>query len=263
MLAPVDVNAGDYFGVSSMGINMDILRFTLSGKQAMFKKPDVNSVHYYTYGQIHKPALVGLFGAVLGYAGYNRMHETDKYPEYYQKLKDLQVSISPNAEKGYFAKKMICFNNSVGYASREQGGNLIVKEQWIENPSWDIFVLLDCDEARKLAEFLTERKCIYIPYLGKNDHLADIAQVRIAAGNISAESVSLDCLFPRNKVQIDSDANLFGGVENQFKYEEALPVGLDPDTNQYILEKFIYTNMILRQPEEQVWNVDGKQILFY
>lgn len=242
---------------------MDILKFTLSGKQAMFKKPDVNSVQYYTYGQIHKPALVGLFGAILGYAGYSQMDESDNYPEYYRRLKDLQVSISPNADKGYFAKKNVSFNNSVGYASREQGGNLIVKEQWIENPSWDIFVLLDCDEAKKLAEYMTERKCIYIPYLGKNDHLADITQVWIGEGGISANAVSLDCLFQKNRVQIDTEANLFGGAENQFKYEEALPVGLDADTNQYILEKFIYTNMILCEMDEQVWNVCGKQIVFY
>ena len=242
---------------------MDILKFTLSGKQAMFKKPDVNSVHYYTYGQIHKPALVGLFGAVLGYAGYNQMDKTDRYPEYYQKLKDLQVSISPNADKGYFAKKMICFNNSVGYASREQGGNLIVKEQWIENPSWDIFILLDCDEAKKLAEYMIERKCIYIPYLGKNDHLADITQVRTVDGGISENAGSLDCLFPKSRAQIDSDANLFGGVENPYKYEEALPIGLDAETNQYVLEKFIYTNMILCGIEETVWTADGKHLIFY
>lgn len=242
---------------------MDILKFTLSGKQAMFKKPDVNSVHYYTYGHIHKPALIGLFGAVLGYAGYSQMDGKDRYPEYYQRLKDLQVSISPNADKGYFAKKIVGYNNSVGYASREQGGNLIVKEQWIEDPSWDIFVLLDCDEAKKLAEYMTERKCIYIPYLGKNDHPADIVQVMISEGSMEEHAETLDCLFPKNKAQIDPDADLFDGVENPFKYEEALPIVLDADTNQYVLEKFIYTNMTLQKIEEKVWSISGKQIIFY
>lgn len=242
---------------------MNILKFTLSGKQAMFKKPDVNSVHYYTYGQIHKPALIGLFGAVLGYAGYSQMNKGDEYPEYYWRLKELRISISPNAEKGYFAKKIIGFNNSVGYASREQGGNLIVKEQWLEDPSWDIFVLLDCDEAKKLAEYVVGKKCVYIPYLGKNDHPADITQTMILEGNISMNAESLDCLFPKNKAQIDFDADLFGGVENPFKYEEALPIRLDTETNQYLLEKFVYTNMTLSEIKEKVWDVGGKKVIFY
>ena len=120
---------------------MEILKFTLSGKQAMFKKPEVNAIYYYTYGQIHKPALLGMFGAILGYEGYNQQ-KSDKYPAYYQTLKSLQISILPNAQKGYFSKKISCFNNSVGYESREQGGNMIVKEKWLEYPSWAILVLL-------------------------------------------------------------------------------------------------------------------------
>ena len=242
---------------------MDILKFTLSGKQAMFKKPDVNSVHYYTYGHIHKPALMGLFGAVLGYAGYSQMDKSQSYPEYYQKLGTLQVSILPNADKGYFAKKIISFNNSVGYASREQGGNLIVKEQWLEYPSWDICVLLDCEEAKKLAEYVTGRKCVYIPYLGKNDHLADITRAAVVEGQKKEQASSLDCLFPKQRAQIDFDADPFGGVENPFKYEEALPIGLDGQTNQYQLEKFVYTNMTLAEIEGAVWDVDGKQVVFY
>jgi len=242
---------------------MDILKFTLSGKQAMFKKPDVNAIHYYTYGQIHKPALIGLLGAVLGYGGYSQMKASDVYPQYYQNLKGLQISISPNADRGYFPKRITSYNNSVGYASREQGGNLIVKEQWLEEPSWDIFVLLDCDEAKRLADCMLEKRCSYIPYLGKNDHPADIAHVMADEGRSIANPDSLDCLFPKSKAVIDADANLFGGAENPFKYEEALPIRLDVDTNQYVLEKFVFTNMTLGAIEKPVWEIGGKQIMFY
>ena len=64
------------------------------------------------------------------------------------------MSIIPGAEKGFIRKKIQVFNNSVGYASGEQGGNLIVKEQWLEEPSWDVYVLLDCEEAIKLCEIV-------------------------------------------------------------------------------------------------------------
>ena len=242
---------------------MDVLKFTLSGKQAMFKKPDVNSVHYYTYGHIHKPALLGLLGAILGYSGYAGMCCTDVYPEYYQNLKDIHVSIRPNADKGYFSKKIICFNNSVGYASRETGCNLIVKEQWIEDPSWDIFVMLDCDEAEKIAVHVMEKKCVYVPYLGKNDHFADIGHVGIGKGFLCHDVMTLDCLFPKDSAVIDTDAALFCGTEHSFKYEESLPIGLDPDINQYVLSKFVYTNMPLCDIHDSVYSVDGKQIVFY
>jgi len=53
---------------------MKILKFTLSGKSAFFKKPDVNSNLYFTYGNVHKIALTGIFGAILGYGGYNSMN---------------------------------------------------------------------------------------------------------------------------------------------------------------------------------------------
>ena len=45
---------------------MKALKFILSGKTAFFKVPMVNSVCYFTYGNIHKPALLGMFGAILG-----------------------------------------------------------------------------------------------------------------------------------------------------------------------------------------------------
>ena len=53
----------------------------------------------------------------------NKKEEGIIYPEFYDKLKDIKISISPNNE-GYFEKKVQVFNNSVGYASKEQGGSL-------------------------------------------------------------------------------------------------------------------------------------------
>ena len=43
---------------------MRALKFTLSGKNAFFKKPEVNAYFYFTYGQIHRVALLGILGAI-------------------------------------------------------------------------------------------------------------------------------------------------------------------------------------------------------
>ena len=77
---------------------MRALKFTLSGKNAFFKKPEVNAYFYFTYGQIHRVALLGILGAIVGYKGYGC---TGTYPEFYEKLKDLKVSVVPRNSQGY------------------------------------------------------------------------------------------------------------------------------------------------------------------
>jgi CRISPR-associated protein Cas5h len=42
---------------------------------------------YLTFNMLHKPALLGILGAILGFAGYKKNEEL---PEYYVKLKDLK-----------------------------------------------------------------------------------------------------------------------------------------------------------------------------
>ena len=54
---------------------MEILKFTLGGKNACFRKPERNAYGYFTYGNIHKIALLGLFGAILGYGGYSQTRD--------------------------------------------------------------------------------------------------------------------------------------------------------------------------------------------
>lgn len=261
---------------------MEILRFTLSGKNAFFKKPEVNSYVYFTYGNIHKIALLGMFGAILGYGGYTQIKDFGKknkkeklkesFPEFYEKLKDLKISILPAAEnrRGFIPKKIQAFNNSVGYASREQGGNLIVKEQWLENPKWEICLLIESEEAEKVKQSICGKTCIYYPYLGKNDHPADISNIRMEqAETIEFKMGRLDCFAPKGCVDIadlDYDDKEELDAFGEFKYEEALPWGMDGWTNQYILRTFLYTDEFVESKCEDMpvyLLQDGKKIVFY
>lgn len=258
---------------------MEILRFTLSGKQAFFKKPEVNSYYYFTYGNIHKIALLGIFGAILGYGGYTQMQEFVKekkrmelspgFPEFYERLRELKLSILPDAacKNGVIPKKIQTFNNSVGYASREQGGNLIIKEQWLEEPKWEICVLVDSEEAERVKESICQKKCIYYPYLGKNDHLADISNVRVeTAKTVESERARLNCLTPKEEaaaVEPDFDEEEEMDTYYTFKYEEALPCGMDAWTNHYIMKTFIFTDALVEIKADVYQLEDGKKILFY
>ena len=61
-----------------------------------------------------------MFGAILGYGGYaQKKWESPKkgepavedYPEFYERLKDIKISIIPQNERGYIPKKIQLFNN--------------------------------------------------------------------------------------------------------------------------------------------------------
>ncbi|HCW52773.1 MAG TPA: type I-B CRISPR-associated protein Cas5 [Clostridium sp.] len=260
---------------------MKILKFTLKGKTGFFKKPDVNTYLYFTYGNIHRVALLGMFGAVLGLSGYNAMklkeslknkdkknkiENKSEYPEFYEKLKDLKVAVTPNAERGCISKKVQVFNNSVGYASKEQGGNLIVKEQWLENPSWDIYVAIEDEISEKLAEYILSNKAVYQPYLGKNDHYADIMNAQLIDAAEADDVNRIHCLFKKDDFNIifedeeDEDDEV---MDDLFKYEERLPAALNRDTNMYESCTFVFTNMKVRSKGGcTIYKADDKNIVF-
>lgn len=240
---------------------MRIVKFTLKGEHAFFKKPDVNSYIYFTYNQIHKVALLGMFGAILGYQGYESQ-KGKSYPEFYEKLKDLKLAIIPKSKYGIFPKKIQVFNNSVGYASFEQGGNLIVKEQWIENPEWDIYFAVIDEVSEQLADFILKRKCIYIPYLGKNDHPANILNpISLKGVQIREEGITIHSLMPKDNVELESDFEEEEMEELLFRYEEELPIGLKENVNTYQLTKLIYTNQPIKESIVPIYEVEGKNII--
>lgn len=241
---------------------MEILKFTLKGKNAFFKMPEVNTYFYFTYGNIHKVALMGIFGAILGYKGYGQLTKDDKYPEFYERLKDIQISIVPKkGSKGYILKKIQNFNNSVGYASQEQGGNLIVSQQWLENPWWEIYVKIDSTEAEAIRDAILKKTCVYMPYLGSNDHPADICDAEVVAGELikDQEITRLDSLFPCREVELDYEDDEI----TAYKYVEYLPVALKEQTHMYCLEKFYATNIPVLRHDCDVYRGDGKNIVFY
>ena len=246
---------------------MKVLKFRLYGDNAFFKKPDVNTYLYFTYSNIHKVALLGILGAIVGYKGYNQMKKTDKYPEFYEKLKDIKVAIEPEeGSRGDFYKKVQVFNNSIGYYNKdkdERPCNLIVKEQWLEKPSWNIYVLVDSKDTEKICDYITNYKSIFIPYLGKNDHIANIDEIEIYESEKAADEIeSIDSLCPKSYVNFgDSVADM---TYMPYKYKENLPIRFNEKTNMYEYETFIYTNMEIDDINtDEIYTVGNKNIAFF
>ncbi|RXJ87953.1 type I-B CRISPR-associated protein Cas5b [Arcobacter sp. CECT 8985] len=258
---------------------MKALSFEISGKSAIFKKPDVNSYTYFTYNNIHKPALLGILGAIIGLDGYIKLYDenienkrnkkplNDGFPEYYEKLKDLKISIIPKNGKepntGYFTKKIQTFNNSVGYASKELGGNLIVREQWLENPKWQIFILDNETEIyEKIKEDLLNKKTVFIPYLGKNDHPANIDFVEEINLESSKNFEKIDSLFVDDYFEIKDSA---GRRVLPFIFKEVSPVSLQKDFHFYEYKNLIFTNqkLSLKSEYKNIYSFEDKNYFFF
>ena len=247
---------------------MDVLKFTLKGKTGFFKKPDVNTYFYFTYGNIHKIALLGILGAVLGLKGYNDQNKENIYPEFYEKLKDINVGIVPLNDKGYISKKVQTFNNSVGYASKEQGGNLIVKEQWLEDPKWEIYILLNGDIEDQLKDRMVNYNFKFLPYLGKNDHIANIENIELIkdvkkVGKLrKLNSLYIKDYFSFSEGTFDFDED--DELEDIWKYEEMLPISLEEKTNKYELKSFVYTNLLIESSSyDLIYECNNKIIFFF
>ena len=220
-------------------ISMKAIKFNIKGKFAHFKKPDVNSYAYFTYSHIHKIAILGIFGSILGLGGHNQFNG-GIFPEFYEKLNHLKISIIP--KERYFNKKLQTFNNSIGYASKEEGGNLIIREQLLENPSWDIIVLDDeSEEFRELKTKLINKETTFIPYLGKNDFFANISEFEeIELQKIDSE---IECisLVPKEEIEFIKPPR-----KGLFYYEELLPVSLKERILIYNFKKMILSNYLIK-----------------
>jgi CRISPR-associated protein Cas5h len=239
---------------------MEALRFKLSGNSAFFKKPDVNQYKTFTYSNIHKVCLLGLLGAVLGLHGYAQQEvNNEALPDFYSKLQDLKVSIVPHKQK--FTKHLHVFNNHTGFYNKG-GSNLITKQEWLENVAWDIYILIDgSDKVNELVKTLLAGECSYIPYLGANNHRADISNVGVVTLSEYKKGV-IDSLVLNNLVNsIDIDER---ADETFFKLKEYLPVGLDRRTNQYEQKQFVLTNGIIElSSTENVYTDSSKSLLFF
>ncbi|EGC84815.1 type I-B CRISPR-associated protein Cas5b [Anaerococcus hydrogenalis] len=237
---------------------MKALRFRLSGKTGFFKQPDVNTYLYYTYGQIHRVALLGFLGAIVGYKGYNDK-DRDKYPEFYKKLKDLKISVVSEGNNGVFDRKLQVFNNSTAFASNHQGGNLVIRQVWLENPSWLIYILLDNDQSKLIKEYILDKKTIFTPYLGTNDHMANISDCEIVDIEKSDENI-IDSLFWSDDFKLRLKSKIY-------KYEENLPFFLEEDTERYIRKKTLASNGEVRKKTDKdviFEDIDNKlKLVFY
>lgn len=144
-----------------------LISFTLEADFGFFRKPDTNAGINLSYNMLHKPALLGILGAIAGLKGYTTF---GKLPEYYQEFESIKVAIEPrNHEMGNFRKMVIKYSNTVGYANN--GSNYLTEEATLIKPSYCCYLLLDTDKPnqQKLYDNIRSGHSEFLPYFGKNE----------------------------------------------------------------------------------------------
>lgn len=255
-----------------------LISFIIKAEKGFLKKPDINDGIYLTYNMLHKPAMLGILGAIIGLEGYQKNGEL---PVYYKALKDIPIGIKPiGDEKGNFQKTKITYNNTTGMASNEAGGNLIITEQTLIKPSYKIYLLLDMEieNENKLYQNIKEQKAEYLPYLGKNDfslwwNKEEVKEYEWEYFEKNS-NFKISTIFKKEEAIVDFVAKSIGRRalaehKNDFTYFERLPINFNEKLYQYNYSDFAFTNVILDNEIEvnsknlyQIVDDENKSVVF-
>jgi len=237
---------------------MKLISFDLKADFAFFRKPDTNATINLSYNIIHRPAVLGILGAILGLEGYK---EKGKLPQYYDVLKDVRIGIEPlNHHKGNYNKTTIKYSNTVGYANK--GANFLTEELTLVKPEYRIYLLMDENDGyqKQLYENIKFGCAEFIPYLGKNEFTASWSTDSYKEYHYSDEkqptgSVKIKTIFQKDHVLKNNveapipDLLNFDNTESPFIYFERLPKDFDLSLMQYELGDFAFSNYLIKNAQ--------------
>ncbi|NFF77657.1 type I-B CRISPR-associated protein Cas5 [Clostridium sporogenes] len=247
---------------------MECLKFDLEGRTAFFKKPEINDVNF-TFSNIHRIAILGIIGAIIGLNGRQQSKENGKM-EFYEVLKGVEVSIIPHSS--YFSKTYTIFNNATGFANKsanKHGATQNIKQQWLTNCKWTIYLKqgkTDKDIWEKIKNYLLQGEYVYEPYLGGRPHTANVSKVQMININQIKDIeyiYKVDSLVKYNEI-IDMDSQVYESCEDEYSYclKEYLPIKLD-DKGLYITEKMLYTNYEIYEVKNNNFYKYNDNILYF
>lgn len=235
-----------------------LISVDLKSDFGFFRKPDANNTINLSYNMLHKPALLGILGAIIGLDGYK---EKGQFPEYYKKLKDLKIGIEPlGHEKGNFQKTVIKYSNTVGYANN--GSTYLTEEATLIKPSYRIYLLLDLEDEHqnKLYGYLKDGNTEYIPYFGKNEfpiwwEKENVLEYDFEKVEVNENAIRISSLFTIKEDKppvIDFEKEEAARKRDPrlgppYIYFERLPSNFDEQLVQYQLDKFIYSNYLFKK----------------
>ena len=237
---------------------MKLISFDLKADFAFFRIPDTNATINLSYNIIHRPAVLGVLGAIIGLDGYK---EKGKLPQYYDLLKDVRIGVEPlNHDKGNYSKTNIKYSNTVGYANK--GTNFLTEELTLVKPQYRIYLLLDENNGyqKQLIDNIKDGCTEFIPYLGKNEFTAwwstnsykeyHFSDEKEPIGGIKIKTIFQKDMVLKNNVEAPfPDLLNFDNAESPFIYFERLPKDFDLSLMQYDLGEFAFSNYQIKNAQ--------------
>ncbi|MBK9377676.1 MAG: type I-B CRISPR-associated protein Cas5 [Saprospiraceae bacterium] len=232
-----------------------LISIDLKADFGFFRKPDANNTVNLSYNIAHKPAILGILGAIIGLEGYK---EKGKMPKYYDKLNQIGIGIAPlGHENGNFQKTVIKYSNTVGYANK--GETYLTEEATLINPSYRVYLLIDLENENeaKLYEYLQNGFSEFIPYFGKNEHFAwwekeSFKEYEFQIYDENNDDIFVKTVFIKENIVKDSKAEPVFDVfsfmveEKPYMYFERLPKDFDQTLYQYNVEDYVLTTFRLK-----------------
>ncbi len=236
----------------------------------MLKKPDTNEPVYLTFNMLHKPALLGILGAIIGESGFK---EKGVLPDYYLKLQDTKLGIQPlRHENGNYQKTTIKYNNATGFANegekqkgdkKKSGATLNIVEQTLVAPAYRCYFLFDTENEihQKADEYLSKYQAEYLPYLGKNEFSVWWENYTIYEFEqfVPENSFKISSIYikdrPIKDTKDDTELLNYNPIFDDepdgftFSYFERLPVGyydIGKKNYQYEYRNFAFTDWALK-----------------
>lgn len=248
--------------------------FNIAGDFAFFKKNDANDAVLISYNFIHKPAVLGIMGAILGLKGY-----PDQSNEFYEKLKNFKIAIVPKYTKP-LTKFVVVFNDSSGLSSKEQGGILQIREQVLfgrdEPIRYEIVVPLRTEFSQsevqiweELRQRISKKESVYPLYFGKNEfpaYIESFSEVYLKKA-CTNKSYRLKGLAMESRIKIktedsEEDSKFFSNSEQRITIYEQLPIRLN-ESWLYEKETFVLTeNLVEINSQEDFRVTDDDEVIF-
>ena len=251
-------------------MNQKLVSFELKADFGFIRKPDNNDGLMLSYNMLHKPALLGILGAIVGLKGYGHdkedgtLFKCGDLPEYYTQLQHLLIGIAPlRHDKGNFAKTTLKYNNATGFANvddtKKNGATLNLFETMLIRPAYHCFVLLNLDNLieQQLYDNLLRGYAEFLPYIGKNEFSAwwENFQEHAFENEVKASTIDMKTIFLKegqtmNKKKQKPKITFKSDKVERFMYFERLPIGFDEKLMQYNLAEFVYTTFSLTNDSE-------------